>query len=407
MALPLDPNSLRVFFPALAEPSIKSLAYFENAGGSFTAQPVADLMASAYRTKMQDYAFTAPQRAAGEAMEQSYQRIAAALNVTPDWITFGPSTSANTTTLATALREWLKPGDAIVVTNQDHEANTGKFRALEGHGIEVREWRIDRHTGRLDLDQLDTLLDDKIRVIAFPHVSNVVGEINPVAEISAKARAIGAITIVDGVSAAPHGLPDLWALGTDVYLFSAYKTYGPHQGVMAIRPELLMELPNQSHYFNDKKPRYRMNPAGPDHAQVIAMAGIADYLETVAELAGDRFEGPTPYHRAHLAMRAQESALLDPLLDFIRGRNDVRLIGPDDLSLRVPTVALALEEAPREVAQRLGKHGIICGAGNFFAYRLFQGLGIDPAHGALRLSFVHYTSPAEVDRLIAALDAEL
>jgi selenocysteine lyase/cysteine desulfurase len=406
-ALPLDPARIRAHFPAFSEPTLKDFAFFESAGGSFVAQQVVDRLERGYRTKMQDYSFIVPQRAASEAYDQSYRRIAEALNVTPEWITFGPSTSANTATLANALREWLRPGDAIVVTNQDHEANTGKFRALHHIGIEVREWRVDRHTGRLDMDQLDTLLDAKVRVIAFPHVSNVVGEINPVAEIAAKARSLNAITIVDGVSAAPHGLPDLMALGCDIYLFSAYKTYGPHQGVLAMRPELLMELPNQSHFFNEEKPRYRMNPAGPDHAQVMAMAGIADYLETVAGIAGDTVEGPTPFHRAHAAMRAQESALLVPLLDFIAGRNDVRLIGPADPAIRVPTVALALEEKPSDAAARLGSRGIICGAGNFFAYRLFQGIGIEPDHGALRLSFVHYTTPEEVTRLIEALDAEL
>lgn len=405
--LPLDPHRIRAFFPAFHEPSLKGLAFFENAGGSFTSRPVLDLLAHAYRTKMQPYGHAQPFEAVAEAMDRSYARIAEALNVTPDWVQFGPSTSANTYALARALGDWLKPGDAIVVTNQDHEANTGKFRLLGEHGIDIREWRVDIHTGRLDIDQLDTLLDAKVRVIAFPHVSNIVGEINPVAEVTAKARALGAITVVDGVSAAPHGLPDLTALGADIYLVSAYKTYGPHQGVLAIRPELLMTLPNQSHFFNESKPRYRMNPAGPDHAQIIAMAGVADYLEAVAGIAGDAVEGPSPFHRAHTAMRAQETALVTPLLDYLRGRNDVQLIGPDDPAIRVPTITLATTEAPRAIAERLGKRGILAGAGNFFAYRLLQGLGIDPEVGALRLSFVHYTTPAEVDRLIAALDAEL
>src|SRR5690606_37791206 len=187
---------------------------------------------------------------------------------------------------------------------------------------------------------LDTLLDGKVKLIAAPHCSNVTGEINPVAEIAARAKAVGAVSVIDGVSYAPHGLPDLAALGADIYFFSAYKVYGPHQGIMAVRPELAMALPNQGHFFNESKPRYRLTPAGPDHAQIAAASGMVDYLETVAELAGDAVAGETPFRRAHAAMRAQEIALAAPLLDYLRGRNAVRLIGPADPLARAPTIAL-------------------------------------------------------------------
>jgi selenocysteine lyase/cysteine desulfurase len=406
--LPLDSKRIRALFPAFSEPSLKGQAFFENAGGSYTARQVIERLERYYRaTRVQPYGHYPASQAAGAAMDESYARIAAALNVPVEWIHIGPSSSANTYVMGQAFAGWLQPGSAIVVTNQDHEANSGTWRKLESRGIEVREWRVDRHSGRLELDVLDTLLDGDVKLIAFPHVSNIVGEINPVAEITARARAIGAVSVVDGVSGAPHGLPDLMALGTDVYFFSAYKTYGPHQGVMAIRPELAAALPNQGHFFNEDKPRYRLNPAGPDHAQVAALAGIADYLEEVAALAGPEITGSDPFRRAHDAIRAQEIALVTPLLEYLAGRNDVRLIGPDDPTLRAPTIALRTEEPAAAVAKRLAKHGIMAGGGHFYAYRLLQGIGIDPAHGVLRLSFVHYSSRAEIDQLIAALDAEL
>ncbi len=364
--LPLESKRIRALFPAFAEPSLKGQAFFENAGGSYTARHVIERLERYYRaTKVQPYGFYPASEAAGAAMDESYVRIATALNVPADWIHIGPSSSANTYVLGQAFGGWLQPGSAIVVTNQDHEANSGAWRRLETRGIKVREWRIDRHTGRLELDVLETLLDDDVKLIAFPHVSNIVGEINPVAEITARARQIGAVTVVDGVSAAPHGLPDLQALGPDVYFFSAYKTYGPHQGVMAIRPELAAALPNQGHFFNDSKPRYRLNPAGPDHAQVAALAGIADYLEEVAAMAGPEITGDDPFRRAHDAMRAQEIALVTPLLEYLSGRNDVRLIGPSDPTLRAPTIALGLEEPAADVARRLARHGIMAGAGHF------------------------------------------
>lgn len=407
-ALPLDPALIRAEFPAFSEPSLDGWAFFENAGGSYTSRQVLDLLDHYYRaTKVQPYGFYPASQEAGEAMDRAHQRIAQALNVPTEWVHFGPSTSANTYTLAHALAGWMQPGEAIIVTNQDHEANSGNWRRLADRGFEVREWRVDPVTGHLDPGALDTLLDSKVRAVCFTHASNVVGEINPVAEIAAKARSHGAITVVDGVSYAPHGLPDLLALGCDIYMFSAYKTYGPHQGVMAVRPSLLAELPNQGHYFNEGVTRKRLVPAGPDHAQIAASAGIADYLERVAAIASPETPGDTPFRKAHAAMRAQEVALLAPLLDYLRGRNDIRLIGPSDPEKRAPTVALALDVPAAEMAKRLAAHKIMAGGGHFYAYRLLEGVGVAPSHGVLRLSFTHYTTPEEIERLIKALDAEL
>jgi selenocysteine lyase/cysteine desulfurase len=407
-ALPLDPARIRAHFPAFAEPSLQGQAFFENAGGSYMSRQVMDKLDRYIRTtKVQPYGLYPASQEAGAAMDLSFTRLAQAMNVSADWIHFGPSASANSYVLANAFGAWLKPGDAIVVTNQDHEANSGAWRRLAARGIEVREWQVDPQTGRLSLAALDRLLDAKVRLIAATHCSNVAGEINPVADIAARAKSIGAVTVIDGVSYAPHGLPDLAALGVDIYLFSAYKVYGPHQGVMAVRPSLAMELPNQGHFFNDDKPRYRLTPAGPDHAQIAAASGIVDYLETVAEIAGPAIPGENPFRRAHHAMRAQEIALATPLLDYLRRKNSVRLIGPDDPALRAPTIAIALDEPGAVVATRLAKHGVMAGGGHFYAYRLLQAVGIAPTHGVLRLSFVHYTTPEEIQQLIAALDAEL
>ena len=406
-ALPLDPARIRAQFPAFAEPSLQDQAFFDNAGGSYTSQAVLDRLEHYYRaTKVQPYGVSPASIAAGEAMDLAYGRLAAALNVTPDWLHFGPSTSANTYVLGHAFGERLNHGDAIVVTNQDHEANSGAWRRLAARGVDVREWRIEGDTGHLDPARLDALLDDRVKLVAFPHCSNIVGEINPVAEIVARVHAVGAVAVVDGVSYAPHGLPDVQALGADIYLFSAYKTYGPHQGIMAVRPELAAELPNQGHFFNASRLRYRLTPAGPDHAQIAACAGIADYLETVAAIAGGAGDG-SPFRRAPAAMREQETVLIAPLLAYLAGRNGSRLIGPADPTRHAPTVSVALHEPARPVAARLARHGIMAGGGHFYAWRVLEGLGVDPEHGVLRLSFVHYTSPEEIDRLIAALDAEL
>ena len=408
MSLPLDPVRIRAEFPSFKQPDLKDFAFFENAGGSYTSAAVLNRMRAYYwNTKVQPYGAYPASRLAGEAMDESYRRIAQAMNLAADWIHIGPSTSANTYTLARAFEAWLKPADAIIVTNQDHEANSGVWRKLVSRGVELREWKIDPQTGHLNIADLDKLLDSKVRLIAFPHASNIVGEINPVADIVKRAKAFGAVTIVDGVSYAPHGLPDILALGCDVYMFSAYKVYGPHQGIMAIRPSLASELPNQSHFFNETSARKRLNPAGPDHAQVAASAGIVDYLDKVAEIAGPGVEGATPYRRAANAMRAQETELIAPLLDYLRKKNGIRLIGPDDPAKKVATVSIVVDRPAAHVAGMISRHNIGVGGGHFYGYRALEALGINPAHGVVRMSFVHYTTPQEIDRLIAALDAEL
>ncbi len=408
MSLPLDPARIRALFPAFAEPSLKGQAFFENAGGSYTSTHVLDRLDTYYRAnKLQPYGAYPASITAGKAMDLAFERIGAAMGLAADWIHFGPSTSANTYILGHTFAQFLKPGDAVIVTNQDHEANSGAWRRLEKMGAEIREWQVDPQTGHLDLAKLDALLDEKVKLVAFPHCSNIVGEINPATEICARAKAVGAISIVDGVSYAPHGLPDVAAMGADIYMFSAYKVYGPHQGIMAIRPELAASLPNQGHFFNDGKPRYRLTPAGPDHAQIAASAGVADYLEAVAEIAGGNVEGQNSFRRAHNAMRAQETILMAPLLDWLQNSNRVRLIGPANAADRAPTIGIALDEPGLAVAQRLANHGIMAGGGHFYAWRLLEGLGINPDQGVLRLSFVHYTTPAEITALITALDTEL
>ncbi|MFN3938349.1 MAG: aminotransferase class V-fold PLP-dependent enzyme [Gemmobacter sp.] len=407
----LDTAFVRAQFPAFAEPSLTGMAFFENAGGSYTCRQVVDRLARFYRErKVQPYAPYPAARAGGEEMDEARARLAAMMGVEADEVSFGPSTSANTFVLAQAVRRWIaETGGAVVVTDQDHEANSGVWRRLAEDGVELREWKIDPATGHLDPARLPPLLaDGRVRLVAFPHCSNVVAEINPVAEICAMARAAGALTCVDGVSYAPHGFPDVSALGPDIYLFSAYKTYGPHQGIMVMRREAADRLPNQAHFFNAGTRYKRFTPAGPDHAQVAACAGMADYIDALhaRHFAPD----PDPRRRCaavHDLMRSHEIALAQPLLEFLTSRNDLRLIGPRDADRRAPTVALDLHRPAEPVAAALAPHGIMAGGGDFYAVRPLTALGIDPAAGVLRLSFVHYTTATEVDRLIEALDRVL
>ncbi|MDQ2092969.1 aminotransferase class V-fold PLP-dependent enzyme [Rhodalgimonas zhirmunskyi] len=404
----LDMNFVRAQFPAFAEPSLQGQAFFENAGGSYTSGFVIDRLERFYRArKVQPYGPYEASRLGGEEMDEARTRMAAILGVERDELSFGPSTTANTYVLAQAFRRFMKPGEAIVVTNQDHEANTGPWRRLAEEGIEIREWKIDPESGHLDPDDLEPLLDEKVRLVCFPHCSNVVGEVNPVTGITAMAHAAGAFVCVDGVSYAPHGFPDVGELGPDIYLFSAYKTFGPHQGVMVIRRGLGEALPNQGHYFNADTLYKRFTPAGPDHAQVAACAGMADYVDALAAHHGISGDAAAKGAGVHDLMRDHESALLQPLLDMLRGRNGVRVLGPEKAEGRAPTVALALQGPGAEAAEKLAAHGIMCGGGDFYANRALEAMGIDPQKGVLRISFTHYTTEAEMQQLMDALDQVL
>lgn len=402
----LDCAFVRAQFPAFDAPELEGQAFFENAGGSYPSRFVTERLERFYRArKVQPYAPYAAARLGGEEMDEARTRLAAMLGVATHELSFGPSTSANTYVLSQAFRQMLPEGAAIIVTDQDHEANSGAWRRLAEAGFEIREWRVDPQTGHLDPAMLDPLLDDRTALVAMPHCSNIVGEINPVAEVAAKVHDAGAVLCVDGVSYAPHGLPNVAELGADIYLFSAYKTYGPHQGLMVVRESLAERLPNQGHYFNAGDPTARFTPAGPDHAQVAACAGMADYIDALyAHHFNEAAEPSLRAAKVHDLMREAEIRTLQPLLDYLSTRDGLRLIGPAEAARKAPTVAVDLGRAAEPVAAALAPHGIMAGGGDFYAVRVLEAMGIDPALGVLRLSFVHYTTPEEVSRLIDALD---
>ena len=403
----LDIDFVREQFPAFSQQTLQDQAFFENAGGSYACQQVINRLHRFYvERKVQPYSSYDASRLGGEEMDEAQVRLAGILGVETDEVSFGPSTTQNTYVLANAFADWLFDGDAIVVTNQDHEANTGPWRRLADKGIKVLEWQLNKDTGHLDINDLQKLLENGVKLVCFPHCSNVVGEINDVSKIVDLIHSFGAFVCVDGVSYAPHGLPNVGRIGADIYLFSSYKTYGPHQGIMVIRRTLGEKLPNQGHYFNAKYLSKRFTPAGPDHAQIAACAGIADYIDALHQHHG----GPSsasPTERGefvHDLMRAHETEIMPPLLEWATSKNSVRLLGPVDAELRAPTVALDIKQSPKDVAEKLARKGIMAGSGDFYAVRALEAHGIDTSKGVLRLSYVHYTTRAEIEKLVDALD---
>ncbi len=407
----LDLSFVRSQFPAFSEPSLAGWAFFENAGGSYPCQQVINRLSDFYRkNKVQPYYPYPASKLAGELMDASYERMAAYLNVEASEIHFGPSTTQNVYVLANAMRPMWQDGDEIIVSCQDHEANAGAWRRLEKRGIKVIEWPVAKATGVLDVGDLKALVSDRTRMFAFPHCSNVIGHMNPVKEISKIAKAHGALCVVDGVAYAPHAFPDLKNLGADIYLFSLYKTFGPHLGLMYVNKNLIGKMENQSHFFKDGITRNMLTPAGPDHAQIAAVQGITEYFDAVYEHHFDDYNASPEQRNIALnaLFRAHENELLARLLDFLKSRQDVQIIGPSSLSERAPTVSIIPKNKDIDtVYQTLTKHRLMLGKGDFYAVRPLTAMGIARPPGVIRISFLHYTSMEEIDQLIGGLKAAL
>ena len=407
---PLDSKFIRSQFPAFEEPSLNGWGFFENAGGSYTCRQVISCLNDYYiQTKVQPYYNYPASQKAGAAMDESYSRLAAYLNVSEDEVQFGPSTTQNLYVLAQAFRELWNEGDEIILSNQDHEANAGFWRRLEKTGIVTKEWRVDPETGMLNPDDLDAMLSHKTRLLAFPHCSNIIGHVNPVAEIVSKAKTASICVVVDGVSYAPHGLPDIGMLGADIYLFSLYKTWGPHLGLMTIKKGVMDELPNQGHFFNKHIIRKKILPAGPDHAQIAAASGVARYLDTVYEHHFSKTVDQAEKGRILKKLfQDHERTLLAKLLEWLRHRDDIYIVGPDDPELRVPTVSIVpKKKSIDEIFAVLTAKKLMAGQGHFYGVRPLMGLNIPIDTGVLRLSFLHYTIEDEISQLIDGLSTAL
>lgn len=408
----LDIDYVRNQFPQLQHGG--DFVFCGNAGGSYVAQPVLDIFAH-YNSHMrvQPYYQYPSSTAAGLAMDKARSGWCKALNIDDEELTIGPSTSINSYVMAQALGANWGEGDEIIVSLQDHEANQGVYRRMaEARGATVREWPVDPETGLLDPEELFPLLNERTRWVFFTHCSNVIGAVNPVAAIVAGIRQrSGARVGVDAVAYAPHHISDLRALDVDMYLFSLYKVFGPHQGLLYLKAELQAELPAQCHFFNRGDSRKRFDPAGPQHAEVAACLGVLEYFEDLhLHHCGESAAPTTAMAQLHTLFTAHEQQLAIPLLDYLDNSPKVRVLGKPHCkdNDRAPTIAFTpTHQTAAALAATVQTQGIAVECGNFYAHRLLQQVGIDPAAGVLRISLVHYNSKAEVERILSTLDAAL
>ena len=409
----LDIDFVRTQFDQLDDDPDFSFA--ANAGGSYVCNQVNQVLEHYnHHTRVQPYSRFRTSAEAGAAMDRARGGWAEALNISSSELTIGPSTSINTYVMSQAIGDLWNAGDEIIVTNQDHEANSGVWRrkALE-KGVTIRQWEVDPATGLLDIESLFPLLRDNTRWVFFTQCSNIVGTVNPVAEITRTIKSgSNAKVFIDAVAYAPHHIPDLKALGVDGYVFSLYKVYGPHQSLLYVDSNSHGDMTSQAHYFNTGNPSKDFNPAGPQHAQVAGCAGVLDYFD---DLHKHHF-GETDQSRnqrlddLHELILQHENELAAPLLEYLHQHPDLRLIGKTHTkdNDRAPTIAFQpLKQSAASLTHKLQDQGIGTENGNFYAHRLISDFGIDPEDGVVRLSLVHYSHQDEVGRIQQALDSAL
>ena len=390
-------------------------AFFENAGGAFVPHCVIQRI-SAYMTQTQvQPGYPYPESIdAADRMNLGHKLMAEFVGADIDEITVSASTSFNVYVLAQALRHLWKKDDEIIVATLNHEANSGPWRRLEEFGLKIVEWPIESDTAELNLDTLHELLTEKTQLVAFPHVSNVAGNVNDVAAITKLAHSVGALVCVDGVAYAPHRALRVKEWDVDFYLFSFYKVFGPHMGCLYGRRDILQKAKGQYHYFFDEDDLlHKMNPAGPNHESIASLAGIADYFDTLYTHHFDKDEASffARSQALYAKFAEHEQLLSQKFLDFITSRKDIRLIGrhESDKNSRVPTFSFTSNTMSSEkIARAVCQDKVAISFGHFYAKRLVENLGVkDTKDGLVRCSMAHYNTIDEVEKLIRSLDRVL
>ncbi|MFK7772836.1 MAG: aminotransferase class V-fold PLP-dependent enzyme [Saprospiraceae bacterium] len=404
----LDLNFIRSQFPIFQTELGQQIGFFDNAGGSFPAMQVVDRLIDFYKNyKIQPYGPNALGMKAGEAMDLGQYTMAKLLNVSKDEMTIGASATQNLNTLAIACNSIVTKGNEVIVTEQDHEANIGGWdRLCRQQNAILKIWKVQPETGELLLEDLEKLLTPQTKILCVTHSSNIIGTINPINKIASLTRPMGIRLVVDGVSFAPHEFPNLDELKCDAYVFSTYKTYGTHQGVMVVRPDFLEELDPQCHFFNQSILYKRLDTAGPNHASIAALAGIGDYFEAAHD---HHFPNKNlPLHEktrkiSHV-MNTHENKICTYLLENIQDL-PLRIFGKKTMDGREANISMKADNvSSKSIMDGLAKIDIASKQGHFYAYRLMQAMKVDDLNdGILRLSFSHYNSMEEVERCVDGL----
>ncbi|MBX3095805.1 MAG: cysteine desulfurase-like protein [Fimbriimonadaceae bacterium] len=393
-------DAIRACFPALAGPTI----YLENAGGSQVPRVVADAMHEYMTgTYVQLGAPYDVSRRSTEVVDQAHiwiNRFMGGEEVGE--VALGPSCTQLVTMLAECYSRHLRPGDEIIFCQTAHEANYGPWLKLERFGLVINPWPIDPETGVASLEALRSLFTARTRLVCFPHVSNLLGEVVDVAAITQLAHEHGAEVVVDGVAFAPHRLMDVRAWGVDWYIYSTYKVFGPHMAALFGRHEAWEKLEGPNHFFIPNQGTYKFELGGASHEGCAGLLALGDYLRFVAGEPGEAMPERSTVATAMNRLAAMELPVQQALIQGLRRLPGIRIVGPDSFGPeRVPTVSFLHNRlSPAEICAHTDAAGIGIRYGHMYAYRLCLAMGIGVEEGVVRVSAAHYNTVDEVERLI-------
>ena len=403
----LDLQSIRRQFPALSlKVDGEPVVYLDNPAGTQVPQRVIDRTAEYWRTMNANQGGTSVTSQRSDALiAQVRQAAATFLNAaSADEIVFGPNMTTLTFALSRAIGRELRPGDEIIVTRLDHDANVSPWLALQERGVTVRFVDMQVPECTLDMNDLHRQLTPRTRLVAITHASNAVGTIPDLAAVSRAAHAAGAWVWVDAVHYGPHGRIDVRAIDCDFLVCSSYKFYGPHQGVLYGRRELLQRLrPYKVRPSSDEVPT-RWETGTQNHECLAGMLGAFEYL---AELGGADRVGRPALEAAMDRIRSHERALAARLIDGLRQIPGIQIYGittPEQFDRRAPTVSLTWPpHRPEAVASWLASHQVFVTHGDHYATELMTRLGLVEQGGTLRIGMAHYNTASEVDLVLELL----
>ena len=402
-----DRQRIRTQFPALAGDTV----YLENAGGSqvpaIVADSIRDYMLTSYVQLGAGYPLS---HRATELVDEAHDFVRLMMNGKDGEVILGSSTTALLQMLAKCYAQILEPDSEIVVAQTGHEANVGPWKMLDRLGFSLRWWEMDPADYTCPLSELENLLSDRTALVAFPHVSNLLGEIVDIEAITSLVHEAGARVVVDGVAYAPHRAIDVSAWNVDWYAYSTYKVYGPHMAALWGRRDALAELHGPNHFFvpEDDLP-YKFEVGGANHEGCAGVCGLRDYLAFVVGEADPRALDRPAIEQAFEIMTACELPLQARLIEYLQSRKDVRIVGPsDDGDSRVGTISFVHDsKSSAEITAAVDRSGIGIRHGHMYAYHLCEAAGLDPEDGVVRTSLVHYNTMEEIEKLIEVFDAVL
>ncbi|WP_414517342.1 cysteine desulfurase-like protein [Nostoc sp. PCC 9305] len=405
----LNLDKVRQYFPALAG----EWTFFDNAGGSQTLKKVVDRISEfLLSSDVQLGASYGTSQLAGERLALATRRMATFINANSyKEVVMGPSTTMMLKVLSICLGQTFTPGDEVIVTNCDHEANIGAWVALEKQGMKVKVWKVRPDTLELHLADLEPLMSQRTKLVALTHASNVLGTINPIKEIAAFVHDRNAMICVDGVAYAPHRLVDVQDLDVDFYTLSFYKVYGPHHALLYGKEEHLLRLPGLNHYFIEQTDiPYKFQLGNVNFELSYGMLGLCDYLSELAQLHYGNETAPDLRNQMMQAfdlISIHEEHISDRLLNYLNSKPNVRVIGQAkaDRKFRVPTISFVVDGINSStIPAKVDQHYIGIRYGDFYAKRLIEYLGLASQGGIVRVSMVHYNTLEEVNSLIEAFE---